>query len=166
MFDKVTRVDPLMVLTLEEAKGQLNIVDFNDDDDLIIGYIKAAGDMAERKTKLLLSLENVQLEISACDYSFHLRYPPIKSVETVILGEDTEIPFTYSTFSGKIDIDVTGLLVSDILVVNYTAGYEVVPETVKHACRVIVSDLYNNRDSDVDAKMSLTTFNALKLLDI
>lgn len=166
MFDKVTRETPLMVLTLEEAKEQLNIVDFNEDDNLIIGYIKAAGDMAERYTNLLFSLATIQVEVSACEPIFHLNYPPIKSVETVILGEDTEIPFTYSTFSGKIDIDVTGLLVSDMLVVSYTAGYETVPDTVKQACRVIVSDLYNTRDSEVDAKMSPTTFSALKLLGV
>lgn len=165
MFDKKTRIEPLQVLTLDEAKDQLNIVDFNDDDDLILRLISVAGDMAERHTGYLFNQCNVSLQFEACYTKVLLRYPPIISVESVQV-DDVDIPFMFNSFAGQITPDVSGLSQNDLIVVNYTAGYDEVPEIVKQACAVILSDLYNNRDSHVDAKMTPTMFNALKLLNI
>lgn len=164
MFSVFTRIDTFQIITLQEAKTQLNIVDFNDDDDHIVSLINAAGDMIERYTKQLYGPCTVQSEVDACVSNFFLDFPPLISVESVVFNGDTDLPFTFSLLSGKIKVDTSGLSLDDNYIVSYTAGYATVPEIVKHAAKIIISDLYVNRESQIQDKMTDTTFSALRLL--
>ena len=80
MFTKLTRLEPLNILTLDEAKNQLNIVDFDDDDDYISSLIKAASDICEKATNRLFSKCSIAGQFLISEKSTYLHYPPINSI--------------------------------------------------------------------------------------
>jgi hypothetical protein len=164
MFSKIVdRINPLTVITVDEAKDHLNIVDFYDDDSYIESLILAASDIAEKYTKRLYSSCRIKIQVDPVASSFFLPYNPIQSIETVLSGE-TVITHSFNSFSERMTISKIPKD-ADPVIVTYIAGYVTPPEIVKHACRIIVADLYNVRESHVDVKMTTVMFNALRILN-
>jgi hypothetical protein len=164
MFSKIVdRIDPLAVITIDEAKDHLNIVDFYEDDTYIEALILTAGDVAEKYKKTLYSRCRVKVKVDPIPSKFFLPYSPVETVESVMSGTD-EVDYNFCTFSYKMTIKniPTG---SDGIIITYVCGYNIVPDMVKHACKIIVADLYAVRESHVDVKMTNVMFNALRMLN-
>jgi uncharacterized phiE125 gp8 family phage protein len=165
MFTKFTRLEPLIILTLGEAKNQLNIVDFNDDDDYINTLIQAASDMCERATNRLFSRCLVTGQFVAQEVSLYLPYSPINSIISVMAGDEL-VTYEFNEYSEVLTLkDVSVGPYANVTVV-FNAGYSAneVPHMVKQACKIIVADLYANRESTAVDKMNELPMGALNLL--
>jgi len=165
MFTKFARLEPLKILTLDEAKNQLNIVDFEDDDTYIISLIQAASDICERSTNRLFSKCLVTGQFVVHETSSYLPYSPINSIVSVMVGADL-LTYEFNEYSEILTVtDVTADPYSNATVV-FNAGYSAdeVPHMVKQACKIIVADLYANRESVIGDKMTEVPMSALQLL--
>lgn len=168
MFTKIQRVEPLRIITLGEAKHQLNMIDFEDDDTHIGSLIDVASAMCEKhgEFKKLYSTCTVTGEFEACNRSMFLPYHPVTSVTSLKTSDDTDVEYTFSSISERLTITDPNVVLSETLTIVYTAGFkqDEIPEMVKQAVKIIVSDLYNNRESVIKDKVTEATFNALRLL--
>lgn len=164
MLSKILRTEPFRIMTLEEAKRQLSIVDFNDDDDHILSLIETATDMVERHKRQFFTTTTVMFEMTPGSNTATLPYPPFKSINTVV-NDGYSINHKINPFSGVITLDDPTLNLEESTIVTYDCGHEFIPPIVKHAAKIIVADLYENRESDVDSKTSPVTLNALRLLN-
>jgi len=165
MFTKLTRLEPLGIITLDEAKNQLNIVDFADDDAYINSLILAASDMCERATNRLFSLCTVTGQFVAGENSLYLPFSPIQSVSSVLIGIEP-VTYEFNEFSEVLTLtDLTVDPYTNVTVV-FNAGYPTadVPHMVKQSCKIIVADLYANRESIIGDKMTELPMSALQLL--
>ena len=165
MFTKYTRLEPLRILTLDEAKNQLNIVDFDDDNDYIISLIQVASDICERATNRLFSKCLVSGQFAVSETSSYLPFSPINSLVSVMVGEEL-ITYEFNEYSEVLTVtDATVDQFSNVTV-TFNAGYpaDEVPHMVKQACKIIVADLYANRESIIGEKMTEVPMGALQLL--
>lgn len=164
MFTKIARLEPLRLIKLTEAKNQLNIIDFNDDDDHIEALILAASEMCEKAAKRYFSRVTVTGEFNAGHSPILLGGGSIDSITSVTVG-GVEVGYSCSFISQILTI-TSGVYASDTVTVVYDAGIPLTdtPEMVRHSCKIIVSDLYNHRESSTDTKHSDTIFNALRLV--
>lgn len=165
MFTKYTRLEPLKILTLDEAKNQLNIVDFVDDDNYIISLIHAASDICERATNRLFSKCLVTGQFTVYETSLYLPFSPINSIVSVMVGADL-LTYEFNEYSEVLTVtDVTADPYSNATVI-FNAGYSAddVPHIVKQACKIIVADFYANRESIIGDKMTEVPMSALQLL--
>lgn len=155
MFYRVTQRSDVAVVTLKEAKGQLNIVDGEDegvDDSHIQLLIDASVELAESYTKRLFTPSTVELSVSG-QRSFFLPCGNVESVTSaVVTGDNSDAPFTFNpisqifTFGDNFDFnkDVT---------ITYDAGYTVLPLVAKMGVMMLLSSLDENR---VDTVTGLT----------
>lgn len=164
MFTKITRLEPLRLIKLTEAKNQLNIIDFTDDDDHIEALILTASEMCEKAAKRYYSRVTVTGEFNACDSPILLSGGNIDTMTSVTVG-GVEVGYSCSFISHILTL-TSGVYATDTVTVIYDAGIKLAdtPEMVRHACKIIVSDLYNFRESSTDVKVSDTIFNALRLV--
>ena len=165
MFTKFTRLEPLKILTLDEAKNKLNIVDFNDDDNYIITLIQAASDMCERATNRLFSKCLVTGQFVANEASIYLPYSPVNSIISVMAGSEL-VTYEFNEYSEVLTLADTSVDPYANVTVVFNAGYpsDDVPYMVKQACKIMVADLYANRESASGDKMSELPMSALNLL--
>lgn len=164
MFSKTTKAEPLKIITLAEAKDQLNIIDFDDDDDLIDSYIMSASDICERTTNTLFS--NTTVRCRFVGLKAYLPYTPYINASTVQVN-DVGVDYEVDEFSNIISITDTSVLPTDTVTVIYQAGHtaETIPLIVKQACKIMVTDFYDQRGSTTDGKSKDVPLSALTLLN-
>jgi len=174
MFSRYTRVSPVNFITIDEAKKQLNIIDFDDDDGYILSLINVAYEAAERYMGRLLSQCTVEAEFGSALSCVFLPYPPVASITSVKIGED-DVTYDFSVYSNRLTI--TDPLVDDYsnVVVTYTAGFPDaanIPAMIKHAVKIMIGDMYANREStDVEGGKAvpltaMTMLDAYRILSI
>jgi len=146
-------------ITLAEAQAQLKV---DGEDDYINALISTARVMVERYlNRSLITQTWTAYSDDWCD--LELPYPPLISVTSVkYYGLDSQtlttldptqyywvdnvkepgcIEFKYGT--------VKPLLMysrPNRIEVEYVAGYSAVPEPIKHAIKILITDMYKNRD--------------------
>lgn len=166
MFTKLTRLEPLRILTLDEAKNQLNIVDFNDDDSYINSLIQVGSEMCESATNRLFSKCVVTGQFVANQVSLYLPYSPINSVTSVQAGVE-DVEYEFNEYSEVLTITDNTVDQYANITVTFNAGYSAddAPHIIKQACKIIVADLYANRESVAKGdKLSDVPMGALALL--
>lgn len=150
MYTKIASQNPLSIVTLAEAKRQLNIIDSNEDDDHIQLLIDVASELAEGYTKRMLSQGVVNL-ITTGKQSFFLPYgEATESITpfTVTVNSDP-IDFTFQPISQILTIIDWVTYCEDEITVTYNAGYESVPNSVKMGVLMMLSTLFEFRSDSL-----------------
>ncbi len=130
------------VISVEEAKAQL-IVDFDADDNLILGYIRSATQALQQFTGRVFVKSECKAIWSAwssrweCAYNFY----NLCFSDNMVLNEGSK--YTLNDAGEVVTSDST-------IVLEYTAGYEAdkIPQIVKDAVAMYVADLYSNRGEE------------------
>ncbi len=163
-------------ITLAEAKAQLNIDTLFTDDDTFLGtLIKAARVWVEGRTSqcYLLQKREQYLDAFPCGASIELTRGPVMLTGTGVSAPvvkyydnndteqtlaDTTYWFDNKSFQPRIVAKSTwpsiGLRPSPISI-TYFAGFgetsPTVPETVRTVCKLLISNMYNNRTPEVES---------------
>lgn len=153
-------------VSLSEAKSHLR-VDISDDDTLIGGLIASSREIVEQITRRALVTQTwkVVLDQFPAGQELALPLPPLLSVTSIIYTDKdgTENTFASSNYvvdtgsePGRIVLQhgcawpsVTLYPVAAVSV-QYVAGYGAasdVPETIKHAMKLLIGDFYENREN-------------------
>ncbi|MEN1680337.1 MAG: head-tail connector protein [Planctomycetota bacterium] len=163
---RIERVDVLgdEPIELPDARRHCR-VHGRDDDDYLFGLIKAARELCEHHTQraLVLSRFRQHLECWPAYGPIRLDRPPLVAVESVTYTDTADqqqtLPadqYAVSTGDGGRVALVSGAswpglssYAEEPASVTFTAGYGSVPETVKQACRMLVSHWYEHRTAVV-----------------
>lgn len=158
-------------VTLAEAKAHLR-VDISDDDTYISGCITAARIWAEgfQRRTYVTTTYDWSLDEWPAGGLFKIPRPPLVSVESVKYYDEDETEYTFASSSYVVDVinqpgriavknsvsvpSVTLRRVNGVIV-RFTAGYggaTDVPEIVKQAIKLVVGDLYENRENTIVAQ--------------
>ena len=150
MYTKITSQEPLQIVSLAEAKRQLNIIDNTDDDTYIQLLIDACSELAEGYTKRMLSEGVVDLIISGRQ-SFFLPYGEATESTTAIVATvaGDPITFEFEPISQVFTIDDNQISYSDKVKLTYHAGYKEIPSSVKMGVLMMISSLFENREDIV-----------------
>lgn len=166
--DITTTVAPTAeVVTLTEAKNYLR-VDFSEDDDLIEALINTAQTRLEQYAGIAMTPRTLKV-VAFVDEFIELPYTPTNTISKVeywdnnawvemqvggyyVLGETTKKVYMTSVFDNEFRF-------------TYTCGYATTPQTMKTALLKMVSDLYEYRESSVEAtKPSANLMTAYELM--
>ena len=146
--------DVVNPVTLTEAKNYLR-VDYSEDDDLIESLITTARVRLEQYAGVAMTERTLQV-VAYVDNFIELPYVPIGTVLTVevFAGNDwvelTENMGYYLVGSTYVKTFMTSYLSSEFRF-TYTCGYASTPQIMKTALLKMVSDLYEYRESSVEA---------------
>ncbi|WP_372810073.1 head-tail connector protein [Litorivivens sp.] len=163
-------------ITLAEAKAQC-VVEHSDHDDLITAMIAAATDYAEKYTGRdlvqrtwdysfdLFGSGDIELpktpvqSVTSVTYTDVTTSPELNTLSTAVYGLDSggDIPFIYEKYD-QYWPDHT--IVHNGITVRFVSGYAVtgspedyrasIPEGIKAAIKLLVADLYKNREKNTD----------------
>lgn len=151
MYSKIIQQAPLEIVSLAQAKGQLNIIDYDDDDQHIQLLIDVCGDLAEGYTNRMLSTGTVT-STSTGSYLFFLPYGEVVNSEEnpiVATVNDEAINFEFDEISQRMKITDTSVCIDDEVTITYQAGYGKAPNAAKMGVLMLLSSLYNNREDSV-----------------
>lgn len=175
MYTKITSQEPLQIVSLAQAKRQLNIIDNTEDDEHIQLLIDVCSELAEGYTKRMLSTGVVDLIISG-KKSFFLPYGEATEDNTAIVATVTGDPvtFVFEPISQVFTLDDgQEITTTDEVKLTYSAGYKTVPNSVKMGVLMMISTLYENREDNVvglsvnDIPLnSMTILNKVKIENI
>jgi len=158
--------DEFTEISIDEMKNYLKVdSDITDDDDLIIGMIKSAVEKIEKYCNILLracTLDVIFDDFDIDEGEVILPLIPCSQVSNVYLidsqGVETEQTTFYQTGLNLKEIKIPGWSEDYKIRIRYIAGYgietvdyetESIPEIAKQAIYKIVSDWYENRDSQI-----------------
>ena len=167
------------LLTLDDVKEHLRLIDGQDDGDYIAALVAAATAHAEQAMACSL----ITRAVTATFYSgenLYLPRGPVQSITSVQVGGQTVSPSAYSTeqygHSTLLRFNngtIQPLAAPATLVVTYQAGYGPtatdVPADIVAAVRCHVGLLYENRESAADRTVTpvpfIDSFYKLRSLD-
>lgn len=158
MYSKInTQGDALSVVSLQEAKAQLNIMSSNTmDDGYITSLIYACVDLAQKYTRRQFTQSNVTLV--ARDYYpvIPLHYGEASTITSLVLDD---VDITADTDKYELDVISEKLHVNvpfNKLQVSYDCGYVRTPPVIKQGVLVMITSMYEQR-SDYVVGMSVET---------
>lgn len=152
--DVTTMVAPTAtIVTLQQAKDYLRI-DYNEDDSLIQQLIDASRIKLEQYASTAMTPRTLRV-VAYVDEFIELPYAPINTISKVEYwnGTDwTEILVGNYQVLGETykKIYMTSPFMSEFRF-TYTCGYTTTPESMKTALLKILADLYDYRESSVEA---------------
>lgn len=144
-------------VTLAEAKAHLR-VDHSDDDTYIASLITAAREQAESYCELVIPVQQFKYDLDCFPASISLPNVPVISIDSIayIDGSGASQPLTEyylsrtpvsasieSAYSESFPVTELG---RDKVSVTFTAGFSDMPETIKHAIKLIIGSLYEQRE--------------------
>jgi uncharacterized phiE125 gp8 family phage protein len=180
LYSRVSVAPASEPITLEEAKAFLR-VDGTDEDALITSLISVARSVCETYAGLSFAAQTrvVKLDRFPCsDKDIILPYGPVTAVTSVAYSDEDGNPQTVASGGYTVDMQ-SGLSkiriteswpstdrIMNNVVVTYTAGYATVPEVAKHAIKMTLASLYENRQDEVVGTVTtLLNWNSQALLD-
>lgn len=149
----VTSRDPVTLLTLEQAKRDLDIT-FDDDDVMIGDYIKSAVSWVEEYTGRFLSRANIELYADSLPLPFNLPFGPFASLTSLTARGSAIAPRIVAGEAASL-LPPAGLpwpsLHAEIgsVVVSYTVGYatpDEIPAELRQGAMLVVRILYDKPD--------------------
>jgi uncharacterized phiE125 gp8 family phage protein len=162
IYSRVTS-SPANPITLEETKLHLR-VDGTDDNLLIDSLIRVATRLCETYAGLSFITQTRTVKLDYFDKSdVILPYGPVTAVTGVTYIDGDDAPQTVNAADYKLDtqsglakirVTETWPYTNETLnnvVVTYTAGYgaaDAVPDVIKHAIKMTVASLYENRGDE------------------
>ena len=156
-----TQAPDVLPVSLEDARQQLNVYGFTDDDDQIERFIRSATDHLERTLNMALVTQTWKQFFCSFDSFLQLRIGPVAGVVSVKYfdtdnEEQTFSPASYRTLDYACGTSVTLTCGSswpatvsrpDAVTVEYTAGVPAadVPASLKAAILMHVGLMYSYR---------------------
>tara|TARA_R110000744_G_scaffold380568_1_gene503255 strand:- start:34978 stop:35505 length:528 start_codon:yes stop_codon:yes gene_type:complete len=151
MFYRVINRSESTVVTLGQAKNQLNIIDGEDeglDDDHIQLLVDTAVELSEKYTRRLFTVETVELLVQN-KRSFFL---PLGEVETVtsakLVNGDSDVEFTFSPISQILTFADDADITSEIKI-TYNAGYAKPARAAILGSMMLLSSMWENREDTI-----------------
>lgn len=170
-------------VTLAEAKLHCR-VDIADDDTLITALITAATEMAEQKTGRAIMTQTLELTLDAFPDAFELTRVPVQSVTSVKYYDTTGAQQTLSNTLYALDAadDFGFAHISPVyagvwpdtrdqinaVAVRYVAGYAdaaSVPQSIKNWILLMVSTMYENRETEAYSSRAVSTTVQMQFVD-
>lgn len=168
-------------LTVQEVKDHLRILD-SDEDSLLYTYITAARQFVENQTRRALITQTWDLkldEFPKFDEVIELPKSPIQSVTSITYTDENGDSQTLSTAiedltsiparltpAYQLDWPTTRDIINAVTI-RYVAGYgdsaSDVPMALRHAIKLCIGHLYENRETSTTLSLSEVplAFNAL-----
>ncbi|QFT69611.1 Phage gp6-like head-tail connector protein [Labrenzia sp. THAF35] len=166
---RLISMDSGNLLTRDEAKEHLRV--YHDDEDDYIDALLAVvtENFCGEQGWLGISVVEQVWEYTACTFPcglLRIPRPPLKTVDNVYYTPDTDVEtelLTFRTFDAEVKFrggyilpaidedwpDTNGEPAS--VRIRFTSGYDVVPAPVKHAAKLMIGTLFDNRE-DVSEK--------------
>ena len=170
-------------VTLAEAKLHCR-VDIADDDTLITALITAATEMAEQKTGRAIMTQTLELTLDSFPEAFELTRVPVQSVTSVKYYDTTGAQQTLSNTLYALDAadDFGFAHISPVyagvwpdtrdqinaVAVRYVAGYAdaaSVPQSIKNWILLMVSTMYENRETEAYSSRAVSTTVQMQFVD-
>lgn len=155
-------------VTLDEAKKQVNSVDFDDDDAYLSSLIAAVRDHVEKYCGAAFAPQTAEIKATGWYDMAHLPVRPVSGV-TSISYVDTEgatQTLDASVYELRGDSIVLkhgqswpAMQSGSLITLTAMIGFASAPLAVKQAILLRVEDLYDNRGSGADSEW--TTFDSL-----
>lgn len=138
---------PVEPVTVEKVREWLRI-DSYEEDELLEELITSCRQAVENYTSCSLVGKEIKCEVDLCEI-FELPYGPVKEIVGVKQGEN--VVSNYTATEGKFK-KISGI--KGCTVIEYTAGYDVVPQRLKLAVLNEIAFRYRNR-GDQTKELSL-----------
>lgn len=167
-------------VSLAEAKAQLR-VDSTDEDTLITSLVVAATDMAEQQTRRAIMPQTWELALDAFPTKFELTRVPVSSITSVKYTDYTGVEQTLDPSAYVLDTsDDYGYAyvrpaygtewpsARDGVKVRYVAGYAnaaAVPEPIKQWIKLMVSTMFDNRETESYSSRAVSTTVKIQFVD-
>ena len=170
-------------VTLADAKSHCK-VDIADDDTLITALITAATEMAEQKTGRAIMTQTLELSLDAFPEAFELTRVPVQSITSVKYYDTTGTQQTLSNTLYALDAadDFGFAYISPVyagvwpdtrdqinaVAVRYVAGYAdaaSVPQSIKNWILLMVSTMYENRETEAYSSRAVSTTVQMQFVD-
>lgn len=166
-------------VTLPEAKGHLNIT-VADDDTLISGLISAAREVCETFTRRALVSQTWRMDLDGFPMDeIQLAPLELQSVTSVAYIDADGVAQTVDP--GKYAVDTSGGVIypaygeqwpstraqRNAVTITYVAGYgaaSAVPQVIKQAMLLLISELYENREESGPSNVAQLPMTAERLL--
>lgn len=145
MFTKiVTQTDLSTLITLDEAKNHLHILN-TDDDDYITSLIPVACDLAQAYCHKLLTEGTVKAECDLYQPKVLLPWGNVSSITSVTLDDEDYTDYEFREVQQALVIPDTYSRIE----IEYECGYSTIPASVKQGILVLISTMYNYRDDSI-----------------
>lgn len=160
IYSRVTENPESEPVTLEEVKAHLRI-DGSDEDSYLTSLIVVARTICEAYAGLSFVTQTRVVKLDKLCGDVILPYGPVQSISGFIYldGDGDEQTIASDVYTLDIQSGMTKLRVTDSwpqtngtlnnVAITYIAGYEVVPDVIKHAIKMQVATLYENRQDEV-----------------
>lgn len=182
-YSKVTSQPTEEPVTLDEAKDQLRIRDFDEDDDYITSLITVARQLCEKDAGLSFYTQTRVLKLDhfpSWNKPIILPYGPVQSITTFAYTDSSGAARTMTEntdYKKDLDSDLanvvsidgwpdTDLDVPNSVVITYVAGYsslETIPAVIKHAILAAIATLYENREEKELGGVSRTLLDTVRV---
>jgi len=162
-------------VTLAEAKLHCR-VDTNDDDALITSLITAATEMAEQQTGRALMVQTWELTLDAFPEAFELTRVPVQSIASIkhydpsgvqqTLGaglysldsaDDAGFAYVVPAYAGAWPDSRDQINAVSVQFVSGYANAAAVPEGIKQWIKLMVSTMYENRETEAYSSRAVST---------
>lgn len=170
-------------VTLAEAKLHCK-VDGTDEDSLVTALVTAATDLAEQKTGRAIMAQTWELTLDAFPAAFELTRVPVQAITSIkyfdtngvqqtldsnlySLDAANDNGFAYVVPAYNTDWPATRDQINAV-VVRYTAGYAdaaSVPEGIKQWIKLMVSTMYENRETEAYSSRAVSTTVQMSFVD-
>lgn len=158
-------------------------VDASDEDALITALITAATEMAEQKTGRALMAQTWQLTLGAFPTAIELTRVPVQTITSVKYRDSAGTLQTLSGASYALAQDDFGFakvspvygstwpttqVRDDAIVVEFVAGYAsaaAVPESIKQWIKLMISTMYDNRETESYSSRAVSTTVQMSFVD-
>lgn len=165
MYTQFVRTKPLQVITLSEAKQHLNLVDDDgSDDDLLRTLIGTVSELVESHTNRLLSQCTVTAEFDLCQMPMSIFLPYAPATMTSVQVDGVDINYTHSPIRNQITVPVQSLTLPSVVTLTFEAGDDV-PDSLKAAAKIWLSDLYEYRESKIEGQFTSAPVSVKTLID-
>lgn len=169
----LTKQPCIPTINLDELKTHLH-VDSTEEDGLISSYYLAAVDYAEQYTGRifhptvytytlafpeLVTCRIAQINGYADSIKYRIKMPvsPVTSITSVTYTDasgalQTLNPASYALENDQllIESDTSLAIKSDAISISFTAGYAVIPESIKLSLKLLVGEWFKHRENTVD----------------
>ena len=146
------------LLTLTDVKAHLYITHTNDDDYLTSLITRVRKQIENYCTIAIGSQERIWLTELEVGQWYQIPYQPVISVDVASLKTDTN---TYTAKTANTDFEIEGVqekafipFHDGIWKVEYTTGFTVLPDDLKHGWLMQISYLYENRGDEAKSGLS------------
>lgn len=167
-------------VSLAEAKAQLR-VDASDEDTLITSLVVAATDMAEQQTRRAIMPQTWELALDAFPAEFELTRVPVSNITSVKYTDYAGVEQTLDPSAYVLDTsDDYGYAyvrpaygtewpsAREGVKVRYVAGYAnaaAVPEPIKQWIKLMVSTMFDNRETESYSSRAVSTTVKMQFVD-